>query len=150
MQTRIIKTIISNGREFEIGHDITFLLRQKNTAKRCSGIINEIHENGFEITNAKVNEVNIPLDLFIRYSDVVDGELNIIGCIWGNEVNLNTNTKVTHICPYCGKSYYQELYSVTTGLYFPPIYKDGVNINPDRNVSSTTCLCLNCGQKFMY
>lgn len=51
-------------------------------------------------------------------------------------------------CPKCGESYYQELYSVTTAMYCPPIYKDGVNINPDRNKSTTHCRCCNCGEEF--
>ena len=53
-------------------------------------------------------------------------------------------------CPYCGESYYQELYATTTAVYYPPIYKNGVNINPDRNQSATTCRCLNCGKEFIY
>ena len=33
--------------------------------------------------------------------------------------------------------------SYVTAMYFEPIYKDGVNINPDRNISTTevTCHC---------
>ena len=51
-------------------------------------------------------------------------------------------------CPYCNESYYQEGVTTTTLLYYPPIYKDGVNINPDRNTSTTTCHCLSCGKEF--
>ena len=51
-------------------------------------------------------------------------------------------------CPYCNESYYEEGVTTVTLLYFPPIYKDGVNINPDRNNSTTTCHCLNCGKEF--
>ena len=36
-------------------------------------------------------------------------------------------------CPNCGKSYYKVKYSTVTAVYYPPIYKDGVNINPDKN-----------------
>lgn len=53
-------------------------------------------------------------------------------------------------CPFCGESYYQENYTITTSLYCPPVYKNGVNINPDRNQSSTNCTCLNCGKEFTY
>jgi hypothetical protein len=53
-------------------------------------------------------------------------------------------------CPYCGESYYTELYSVSTAMYYPPIYKDGVNINPDRNKTNTLCMCLNCNKEFNY
>lgn len=53
-------------------------------------------------------------------------------------------------CPKCGESYYQELYSTSTCIYFPPIYKYGVNINPDRNTTTTHCKCINCGEYFSY
>lgn len=59
---------------------------------------------------------------------------------------LHENVK----CPHCGKSYYMENYSVSTAVYYPPIYKDGVNINPDRNQSTTHCTCMNCGREFDY
>lgn len=51
-------------------------------------------------------------------------------------------------CPNCGDSYYMELYSCTTALYYPPVYKNGVNINPDRNKSMTHCRCCSCGTEF--
>jgi len=53
-------------------------------------------------------------------------------------------------CPKCGASYYQEAYSTCTTMYYPPIWKDGININPDRNITTTVCHCLNCGQIFSY
>lgn len=62
-----------------------------------------------------------------------------------NEVCVN----IIH-CPHCGKSFYEELYSTRTALYYPPIYKDGVNINTDCNKSTTYCRCLNCGEDFNY
>ena len=53
-------------------------------------------------------------------------------------------------CPHCGESYYMENYSECTAVYYPPIYKDGVNINPDRNTTTTHCTCMNCGKNFSY
>ena len=52
------------------------------------------------------------------------------------------------ICPHCGESYYMEGHSVTTAAYYPPVYKDGVNINPDKNTTTTYCTCLACGKDF--
>ena len=52
-------------------------------------------------------------------------------------------------CPKCGESYYQEMHTTTTCLYCPPIMKDGVNINPDRNKSTTRYHCCNCGNEFV-
>lgn len=54
---------------------------------------------------------------------------------------------LTH-CPHCGESYYKENYGITTCVYYPPIYKDGVNINPDRNATSVNCTCMNCNKEF--
>lgn len=51
-------------------------------------------------------------------------------------------------CPFCKKSFYIPGPSVTTAVYYPPIIKDGVNINPDRNTSTTTCECLECHNFF--
>lgn len=48
-------------------------------------------------------------------------------------------------CPKCGKSYYAEGMSTSTCVYYQPIYKDGVNINPDRNIHTTEYYCLECG-----
>ena len=53
-------------------------------------------------------------------------------------------------CPSCGASYFTERYSTTTSIYYPPIYKDGININPVRNTTTTVCQCLNCQTSFSY
>ena len=59
-------------------------------------------------------------------------------------IYVNGDTK----CPHCGESYYTEEYSMSTAVYYPPIWKDGVNINPDRNKSTTHCRCLKCNKEF--
>ena len=55
-----------------------------------------------------------------------------------------------HLCPKCGDSYYIENDRMTTAVYYPPIYKDGVNINPDRNTTTVLCTCATCGHRFSY
>ena len=55
-----------------------------------------------------------------------------------------------HVCPHCGDSQYMENYSTRTAVYYPPIYKDGVNINPDRNTTSVNCTCMNCNKEFCF
>lgn len=52
-------------------------------------------------------------------------------------------------CHHCGESYYMEKYSTCTAMYCPPIYKNGVNVNPDRNITTTYCECINCGKEFV-
>jgi hypothetical protein len=53
-------------------------------------------------------------------------------------------------CPHCGESYYRENYGITTAVYYPPIYKNGVNINPDKNKTTVNCTCMNCGKEFAF
>lgn len=53
-------------------------------------------------------------------------------------------------CPKCGESYYMERYTTSTCMYFTPVFKDGVCITNDRNLHTTVCQCLNCGNDFSY
>ena len=53
-------------------------------------------------------------------------------------------------CPHCGESYYQINFGYSTLVHYIPIYKDGVNINPDRNLITTYYTCLNCGKEFSF
>ena len=48
-------------------------------------------------------------------------------------------------CPNCGARHFSEGVSTTTCVYYQPIWKDGVNINPDRNKTTTSYTCLECG-----
>lgn len=39
--------------------------------------------------------------------------------------------------------------SMTTAMYFTPVYdKNGVNINPDGNITSSTISCVTCHKKW--
>lgn len=53
-------------------------------------------------------------------------------------------------CPNCHESNYIENYSTCTAMYFPPQYKDGVNVNPDGNTTTTYCSCCSCNHNFSY
>lgn len=65
-------------------------------------------------------------------------------------MNLNqNNTNKTHKCPECGESHYQELYTTSTALYCPPVYKNGMLIcEDDINKVTTHYRCCNCGNEF--
>ena len=52
-------------------------------------------------------------------------------------------------CPHCGASHYSEGPSMRTAVYYPPVWKDGVNINPDRNVTTTEAHCYECNYDFI-
>ena len=51
-------------------------------------------------------------------------------------------------CPNCGASHYTEGPSQRTSLYCPPIWKDGVNQNPDTNITTIEAHCLECDFDF--
>lgn len=72
--------------------------------------------------------------------------INDLKCNVTNAVDV----KINYLCPHCGESYYMENYSTRTCMYFPPIYKDGVNINPDKNTTTVHCTCMNCGKDFSF
>lgn len=54
------------------------------------------------------------------------------------------------ICPNCGESYYAEKYSTRTAVYYPAVWKEGINQNPDGNITTTYCECINCHYGFYY
>lgn len=53
-------------------------------------------------------------------------------------------------CPNCNSTSWIERYSTCTAVYYPIIMKDGVNVNPDGNVTTTYCECINCHYEFSY
>lgn len=53
------------------------------------------------------------------------------------------------VCPHCGQSYFTMGLTFTTLACYVPVYKDGVNINPDRNITTTEYMCCNCGKQYI-
>ena len=51
-------------------------------------------------------------------------------------------------CPNCGMSHFSVGVSMTTLMYYPPIYKNGVNVNPDGNTTTTEFICMECHKRF--
>ena len=63
----------------------------------------------------------------------------------GAESHFNT---IRPDCPNCGESYYMDGCGSTTLVYYQPIWKDGKNINPDRNTTTFERGCLACGKRY--
>lgn len=59
-----------------------------------------------------------------------------------------TNKLPQYCCPFCGASHYEVRETYKTLMYYEPIYENGVNVNPDRNVTTHDCRCLECGHEF--
>ena len=51
-------------------------------------------------------------------------------------------------CPECKKNHFRDSVATTTLLFYQKIFKDGVNINPDKNAISFVRDCLECGTSF--
>jgi len=50
-------------------------------------------------------------------------------------------------CPECDSDHHTGCdMGETTLVYYSPIYKNGVNVNPDRNTTTRHITCLNCGE----
>lgn len=90
-----------------------------------------------------MNEQTFAQIIAEKLADITDVHMS-------DTIATTSTVNVSVRCPHCGESYYMENYSTTTCLYCPPIYKDGVNINPDRNTSTVHCTCIHCGKDFSF
>lgn len=61
------------------------------------------------------------------------------------EDEMSDKNITNQTCPECGKSHYQVGSTVSTMMGFSPVYKNGVNINPDKNTRTSTLICQECG-----
>jgi len=124
------------------------MIERLNTYADTGKIINKINEiidfvNDTYLMKVKDGQtVFAGGDLVVDTDVCIDNSVSVLNAVDG--VSLVGNAK----CPHCGESYYTELYSDSTSVYYPPIYKNGVNINPDRNQITTHCRCLNCDKEF--
>ncbi len=50
-----------------------------------------------------------------------------------------------YVCPECGSDHHSGCgLGFRTAAYFEPVYKGGVNINPDGNTTTSTITCHAC------
>lgn len=82
MEVKITKKIISNDKEFKIGNDVCFDLLRNNKTYEVFGIITEIEEDKFRITQVQLDKMNLYDDLVIKYTEVKDGELHLTDNGW--------------------------------------------------------------------
>jgi DNA-directed RNA polymerase subunit RPC12/RpoP len=116
-----------------------------------------------DITIDKINEIiDFLNDTFLmkvkdsQFETISVAENDLIELYNGRTVLTSTTTTLGNVssltdsikCPHCGASHYMESGSMSTCVYYPPIWKDGVNINPDGNTTTTYYKCLECGKEF--
>ena len=101
--------------------------------------------NGNDSIVIMMNKINEIVD-FLNATYFMDKEENKTIM---SSTNLTIDTSLSNVkCPCCKESHYMELYNITTAVCCPPIYKDGLNINEDKNFSTTKYQCLSCGKEF--
>ena len=63
--------------------------------------------------------------------------------------NIKEDEDIVLKCPKCNSTgpLIQGV-SMTTNVYYPPVWENGVNINPDGNTTTTEFICEKCGCKF--
>ena len=63
--------------------------------------------------------------------------------------NIKDDKNIVLKCPKCNSiGPLNQGASMTTTVYYPPVWENGVNINPDGNITRTEFICEKCGCKF--
>lgn len=63
--------------------------------------------------------------------------------------NIKEDEDIVLKCPKCNSTGpLSQGVSMTTAVYYPPVWENGVNINPDGNTTTTEFICEKCGCKF--
>ena len=63
--------------------------------------------------------------------------------------NIKEDKDIVLKCPKCNSTGpLSQGVSMTTAVYYPPVWENGVNINPDGNITRTEFICEKCGCKF--
>lgn len=52
-------------------------------------------------------------------------------------------------CPHCGGTWFSELYTTSTSLYYPIVHAQNAD-NFDPNYTTHYCRCNTCQQNFCY
>ena len=64
---------------------------------------------------------------------------------------MATITDEIHACPWCGSTYYMELWRGNAeAWHYPMIWRDGVLENKDFIRFNVTCHCCECNKDFFY
>lgn len=73
-------------------------------------------------------------------NETIDIQAHYDNCVWEPK-GLYDDI----VCPKCHKKHFTVGSTYTTLVHCVPIYKDGVNINPNVNESTTQYTCCECG-----
>ena len=71
IKTVITKKLVSSeGKDFKIGNDIHFFLLRNEKRYDCFGVIKDIGENSFTITDVQIDKMNVSDALDIKFEEV--------------------------------------------------------------------------------
>ena len=95
-----------------------------------------------KIENLDVNSSNLSCDRLVPFTNetTVDLQNSINNCL--SDKGLYSDI----VCPHCGAKHFTIGLSFCTAVYYPPVYKDGVNMNLGQNTVTTNYQCLNCNK----
>ena len=79
MEAKITRTVVdNNGSEYKIGNDVGFGLLRNDKCYLCVGVITDITEKSFTITNVLIDRMSLCENLTIKYEEVEDGVLESV------------------------------------------------------------------------
>ena len=74
IEAKIIRKIVSNNKEFEIGDDVYFKLQRNGTIYHMTGKISGIDDDGFCINHIRLDGMCMSDALFVKFTEVQDGK----------------------------------------------------------------------------
>ena len=122
-------------------------------------LVVEDHNDDSNITASYIRKERINLlgrnKFFLRQlTPISEEEFNkalndIINTIKQISKNIKEDEDIVLKCPKCNSTgpLIQGV-SMTTNVYYPPVWENGININPDGNITRTEFICEKCGCKF--
>lgn len=78
IEAKIVKKIVSNNKEFEIGDDVYFKLQRNGKIYHMTGKISGIDDDGFCINNIHLDGMRLYDELFVKFTEVQDGVMDWI------------------------------------------------------------------------
>lgn len=122
-------------------------------------LVVEDHNDDSDITASYIRKERINLlgrnEFFLRQlTPISEEEFNkalndITDIIKQISKNIKGDEDIMLKCPKCNSTGpLSQGVSMTTTVYYPPVWENGVNINPDGNTTTTKFICEKCGCKF--
>ena len=98
-------------------------------------------DTSVDVLDSLTTVTSIQCDKLTPFSnETINIQEHYDNCVWKPK-GLYDNI----MCPKCHKKHFTVGESTCTLAYHQPVYKDGVNINPNHNICTTKYTCCECG-----